>query len=75
MRLNYPDFLFRLFAFVCAGLHCCAGFPLAAVNRGYPLVAVHELLIAVTSLVVEHGLWACRLQLQHMGSIVVAPRL
>ena len=57
------------------GLHCCAGFPLVAVNRGYSLVAVHELLIAVTALVAEHGLWAHRLQLQHMGSIVVAPRL
>ena len=38
------------------GLHCCAGFPLVAVNMGYSLVAVHELLIAVTALVAEHGL-------------------
>ena len=38
------------------GLHCCAGFSLAAENRGHSLVAVHRLLIAMASLVVEHRL-------------------
>ena len=47
---------------------------LVAVNRGHSLAAVHEL-TAVTSLVSEHGLWAHRLQLQHVGSITAAPRL
>ena len=43
---------------------------------GLPLVAVHELLTEVVSLVVEHGLWGSRLQyLQHVGSAVVVPRL
>ena len=31
-------------------------------GRGLLFVVVHGLLIAVTSLVVEHGLWVCRLQ-------------
>ena len=38
------------------GLCCCAGFSLAAASGGYSLVAVHGLLIAVASLVVEHRL-------------------
>ena len=33
------------------GLHCYPGFSLVAVSRGYSLVAVHGLLIAVASLV------------------------
>ena len=34
-----------------------------------------QLLMAVSSLVAEHGLWLHRLQyLQHMGSVVVVPR-
>ena len=46
------------------GLHGCVGFSLAvvlgghslAVERGgYSLVVIHRLLIAVASLVVEHG--------------------
>ena len=35
--------------------HCCAGFSLVAVNKGYGLVAVRRLL-AMASLVAEHGL-------------------
>ena len=38
------------------GLCCCAGFSLLAENGGFSLVAVHRLLIAVASLVAEHGL-------------------
>ena len=33
------------------------GFSLAVASRGYTLVAVHNLFMAVASLVVEHGLW------------------
>ena len=36
------------------GLPRCAGFSLAAVSRGYSLVAVHKLLLAVASLAVGH---------------------
>ena len=38
------------------GLHCCSGFSLDAVSRGYSLVVELRLLIAVASLVVEHRL-------------------
>ena len=38
------------------GLHCCAGFSLAAENRGHSLVAVWGLLTVVASLAAEHGL-------------------
>ena len=42
---------------------------LVAASRGYSLVAVHGLLIAVASLVAELRLLACRFQqLQHAGS-------
>ena len=43
------------------GLHCCTGFSLVVVSRGYTVVAVSRLLIAVASLVAEHelsGTWA-----------------
>ena len=33
-------------------------FSLVAVSRGYPLLVAHRLLIAVASLVAEHGLWS-----------------
>ena len=50
-------FLFSYFyIFAVFGLHCCGEFSLAAVIRGYSLLVVHRLLIAVPSLVVEHGL-------------------
>ena len=38
------------------GLHCCTGFSLAVASRGYSLVAMSELLIAVASLVAKHRL-------------------
>ena len=34
----------------------CVSFPLVVLNRGYSLVVVHGLLIAVVSPVAEHGL-------------------
>ena len=36
-------------------LRFCEGFSLAVVSGGYSLIVVHRLLVAVTSLVVEHG--------------------
>ena len=38
------------------GLHCSAGFSLVVASGGYSLVAVCGLLIAVASLIAEHGL-------------------
>ena len=38
------------------GLFCCVGFSLVAASGGYSPVAVLRLLIAVASLVAEHGL-------------------
>ena len=37
-------------------LGCCASFSLVEASGSYSLIAVHGLLIAVASLVVEHGL-------------------
>ena len=48
---------FKLYVFlVVLGLCCCMGFSLAAESRGYPVVMVQGLLIAMASLVVEHRL-------------------
>ena len=44
-----------MFYLAVLGLHC-SDFSLVAVNRGYSLIAMHGFLIAVTSVVVEHGL-------------------
>ena len=38
------------------GLCCCVGFSLVKKKRGWFLIAVHRLLIAVASFVAEHGL-------------------
>ena len=38
------------------GLHCCLGFSSVAASRGYSLVAVCRLLIAMASVVSERGL-------------------
>ena len=45
-----------LFVFYCSSLACCAGFSLVVASGGSSRVAVHGLLIAVASLVAEHGL-------------------
>ena len=45
-----------LFIFGHDDLHCCVGFSLVAGSRGYSLVVVLRLLIAVVSLVAEPGL-------------------
>ena len=48
------------------GLHFCAGFSLVLETRGYSLVGVCRLLIAVISPVAEHRLWGSQ------ASVVVA---
>ena len=47
--------LFILFLAVL-DLHCCMGFSLVADSRGYSLVAVCVLLVAMACLVAEHRL-------------------
>ena len=50
-------FFLILFIFLAAlGLHCCARAFSSCGEQGLLFVAVHGLLIAVASLVVEHGL-------------------
>ena len=51
------------------GLRCCAGLSLVLESRGYSLAAVLRLLVAVASLVAEHGLWVT------WASVVVVSRL
>ena len=48
-------YLFILYLTVL-GLHCCASLSLVAKSGDYSLVGLHRLLIAVASLVAEHGL-------------------
>ena len=69
--LSAPYFYFFKNNFICLlilflavlGLHCCSGFSLVAVSRGYSLVVVCRHLIAVESLVEyrsrECGLSSC----------------
>ena len=49
-------FLIYLFYFWLLGLHCCAWAFSSCRERGLLFVAVRRLLIAVASLVAEHGL-------------------
>ena len=54
----------------------CTGFSLVAASGGYSPVTAEELLTAAAPLVCSTGSGAHRLwQLQHMGSLVAAPRL
>ena len=73
----FNKFIYFIYLFLAAlGLHFCAWALSSCGERGLLFVAVHRLLIAVTSLVVEHGLQARGLQqLWHVGSVVVAHRL
>ena len=82
----FKIYVFNLFLAVL-GLCCCIGFSLFVVSRDYPLAAVHRLLIAVASLIVEHSFWgmgasvsvahglrSCGSGLQSTGSIDMAHR-
>ena len=59
-------FLIYILFLALLGLHCCARAFSSCGERGLLFVAVHGLLIAVASLVVEHGLQGTR------ASVVVA---
>ena len=51
-----------LLLFTVLSPYCCLGFSLVVASGGYSLVAVHELLSSVTSLVVSTGSGAPGLQ-------------
>ena len=51
-----------LFILTVLGLRCCLGFSLVVAIRGYSVVGVLGLVIAVASFVVEHGLWGAQAQ-------------
>ena len=53
-------FLIIYFILAELGLHCCASLSLVADGGGCSLVAMRGLLIAVASLVAEHGLWGAQ---------------
>ena len=54
IRLMFSTIIYLLLAVL--SLRCCSGFSLVAANKGYSLVAVCRLRIALASLVVEHRL-------------------
>ena len=54
--ISAPSVLFVFFFSAVLSLCCHTGSSLVAANPGYSLVAVHRLLIAVSSLCTEHGL-------------------
>ena len=54
------DLLSSILVLAALALHGCAGFFLVAASRGYSLVVVCRLLIAVASLVAEHRLQSAR---------------
>ena len=53
---NFFFFFFNFYFLPALGLRCCARAFSGCGKQGLLLVAVHGLLIAVASLVVEHGL-------------------
>ena len=55
MRFNFYLNLFYL-SLAALGLRCCAQAFSSCIERGLLFISVHGLLIAVASLVVEHGL-------------------
>ena len=54
--MNILNYLFIYLFLAALGLRCCVWAFLNCGERGLLFVAVHGLLIAVASLVVEHGL-------------------
>ena len=79
---HLKKFIYSFLSMLC--LHCRAGFSLVVVSSGYSLVVVPGFLVAVASLIAEHGLQGERASvaagvvapgLQSAGSIVVAQGL
>ena len=58
----YLIYFICLLFLAALGLHCYARAFSICVEQGLLFVVVHGLLIAVASLVAEHGLWACGLR-------------
>ena len=58
LQIKYLDFFFKFIYLVLAvlGLHCCARTFSSCGERGLLFAVVRRLLIAVASLVAEHGL-------------------
>ena len=61
VSLRSPEFFLSVFKFIylflaVSGLHCCTWVFSSCGEQGLIFVAVHGLLIAVASLVAEHGL-------------------
>ena len=61
MSVRFFNLFFKIYLFIylflaALGLHCCAWAFSSCGERGLLLVVVHELLIVVASLIVEHGL-------------------
>ena len=56
MKSSSESWFFIYLFFSVLGLRCCVGFSPVAASRGYSLVAVCRLLIAVVSPVAEHRL-------------------
>ena len=52
----YRGIYYLLLFLAMLGLCCCTGFSRVVASRGYFVVVVHRLLIAVASLAAEHGL-------------------
>ena len=75
------NYLFIYLCLAVLGLHWYVNFSVVAVSRGYSLVAVLELLLAVESLVMELGLQGAQASvvaapgLYSTGSVVVIHRL
>ena len=65
----FKKIIYLIYLFLAAlGLRCYTQVFSSCGERGLLFIAVHGLLIAVASLVAEHGLQ----QLWHVGSVVVA---
>ena len=56
LKGNFLKMFIYLFILAVLDFCCSLDLSLFAVSRGYSLVVVHKLLIAVSSLVAEHGL-------------------
>ena len=55
--LFFKSFIYNfIYLLAVLGLHCYTGFSLVEASRGYSLVAMSELLIAVASLFAKHRL-------------------
>ena len=70
ITFSFYSFIY-LVTFVCAGSSLLQRLFSRFGEQGYSLVSIGRLLVAVPSLVAEHGLQ----ELWHLGSVAVAPGL